>query len=417
MAMAQLTDLIGKAVWTIRRDELSRFHKRIPDEQFKQLLRLFECSIARVVAKMGPDEAAFRRKVTEARSKMPHIVDWLLSSIVENAHWLAKTDDRGRPKKIMKCGTVDALHREAEASMKKQRARQPAVVLDPADEQVFMELSDGWRIVRMVSKAALARESQAMGNCIGLGAYDHLLGSADIGLLSLRDRTNEPHVTIDIDLGRNVLVEVRGKANTFPKEEYAGIMRPFFRKHGWWERRSGRPDFFFVDPDGGIHAPEELAAGSVVREIANVGDDVLEKLPVTFMVAGDACFRERDLRGFISRGLRGVVVNGRADLSYTTIKCLPAVHGFRGDIDLFGSSLSEFGRGFRCHGTLKLGDNDNLKALPSGLSVGGDLVVRGGPLCEVPENLVVGGNLTLSGTQVRKVPKTARIGGSVSLVR
>ena len=58
---------------------------------------------------------------------------------------------------------------------------------------------------------------------------------------------------------------------------------------------------------------------------------------------------------------------------------------------------------------------DSFTALPEGLSVGGDLDLRGTPITALPEGLSVGGGLYLRGTQITALPEGLSVGGSLDL--
>ncbi|MCV9963657.1 PcfJ domain-containing protein [Pararhizobium sp. BT-229] len=405
-----------KLVARIRAEQMSRW-KGMPTSTLTRVHTLFDCSVRRVYLKTSADDETFRHVLARDADKVRHIMDWLVSAIMEDAHWLAKTDREGRPKKIMKCGTIDALAREADAWTKLQRNRKKVVALDPAEEEMFMDLGDGWRMVRMKTATALDRESGFMQHCVGDGAYDGMLRDPTMRLVSLRDHKNEPHVTVEMDLEKNRLIQVWGKANTIPKAEYAELMRPFFKRHGYWMKRMNGVDLFLFDPEGGMHVLDELKEGVVLRAIENVNEELLELLPARLTVEEGISLASVDLRPRLRRGISGIAVNGPADLKWANVDILPARHGFRGDIDLSGSNLRGMEDGFRCHGMLKLSANDNLRKLPYRMVVRGDLLIRDTPIAALPEDLSVGGDLTIRGTQIRKVPASVRVGGRVTFSR
>jgi hypothetical protein len=409
-------DFTEKLVARVQSEQMSRW-TGLPTPSMSRLHALFDCSVRRVYLKTSTDDDAFRQVLARDADKVRHIMDWLVSAIMEDAHWLAKTDQEGRPKKIMKCGTIDALAREADAWTKMQRNQRKIVALDPAEEEMFMDLGDGWRMVRMKSATALDRESGFMQHCVGDGAYDEMLRDPAMRLVSLRDHKNEPHVTVEMDLEKNRLIQVWGKANTIPKAEYAELMRPFFKRHGYWMRRMNGVDLFLFDPEGGMHVIDELKDGTVLRAIENVNEELLDLLPARLTVEEGISLASVDLRSRLRRGISGIAVNGPADLKWANVDILPARHGFRGDIDLSGSNLRGLEDGFRCHGMLKLSANDNLRKLPHRMVVRGNLLIRDTPIMALPEDLSVGGDLTIRGTEVRKIPSSVRVGGRVTFSR
>jgi hypothetical protein len=409
-------ELTKKIVARIRSVELSRYLE-VTVSQRMRIAQLFDCAVGRVYLKVSTDDEQFRKAAAKDADKVSHIVDWLVSSVLGDAPWLSKTDTIGRPKKIMKCGTIDALAREADAWSKQQANRRKVTPLDPHEEDLFMELRDGWRIVKMKTPSSLDRESGLMQHCVGDGAYDAMLRDHTAAILSLRDYRNQPHVTVQIDLAQNKLVQVWGKANTIPKAEYSELMRPFFLRHGYWRKRSQGIDLMLFDLDGGVHVVDQLAEGVTLRAIDNISEELLKILPPRITVKGDISFTSLDIRDHIRRGFGGMSVWGRADMSWANIGILPARHGFMGDIDLSGADVRGIEDGFRCHGTLKVAENARLRTLPHRMVVNGDLIIRETPLSALPEDLSVRGNLAIRGTEIRRVPKTVRVGGTVSFSR
>ncbi|MCZ7861758.1 PcfJ domain-containing protein [Agrobacterium salinitolerans] len=409
-------DFTDKLVERVRQEQMARW-SRFTAEEVRRLNALFDCSIRRVYLKTSTDDAAFQQVMARDADKVRHIMDWIVSAMTEDAHWLAKTDAEGRPRKIMKCGSIDALSREADAWRKLLANRRKVVALDPAEEELFMDLDGGWRLVRMKTPTALDRESDFMQHCVGDGAYDHTLANPSVRLLSLRDHKNEPHVTVEMDILKNTLAQVWGKANTIPKPEYTELMRPFFLKHGYWEKRENSMDPFLFDPQGGVHVVGELQDGVVLREIDNVCQPLLELLPFRLTVETGMSFASMDLRPRLRGGVSGISVKGPANLSWANVDILPARHGFLGDIDLSGSDVKGLEDGFRCFGMLKLSANIQLKRLPYRMVVHGDLLIRDTPITTLPEDLSVRGDLTIRGTQIRRIPPTVRVGGKVTFSR
>jgi hypothetical protein len=318
----------------------------------------------------------------------------------------------------MKCGTIDALAREADTwGKKRQSARQKVVALDPHEERLFMDFGAGWRLVQLKTTSALDRESDFMQHCVGDGAYDTMLNDPGMAVLSLRDHRNEPHVTVEINIETNKLIQVWGKANTIPKAEYAEVMRPFFLRHGYWQKRRTGINHLLFDPQGGAHHASDLREGVTLRAIENVNEELLEALPRKLLVEGGMSFSELDIRAHIRRGISGISIVGPADLSWTQLGVFPARHGFMDDIDLSGSDVNKIEDGFRCLGSLKLAENKKLTSLPYRMVVAGDLFIRDTPITALPEDLSVRGKLTIRGTEIRKIPKTVRIGGEVVFSR
>jgi hypothetical protein len=150
--------------------------------------------------------------------ELDHVVDWIAAAVANGAPWLSNVDDQGRPKKIMKFGSLDAMRAEADKHMKRQFSNERQK-MDKADEEDFVDEGGDFYIVQMKTPAALVNESNAMRHCAGHGAYNSRLSENGSLMLSLRDRDGWPHMTIEIVNGE--VVQARGKANSHPKEVHA----------------------------------------------------------------------------------------------------------------------------------------------------------------------------------------------------
>jgi hypothetical protein len=180
----------------------------------RRLRGLVEISIGRIALKECRRDIDWVGK--QSGTKINHIADWLASSVTNEAPWLSNVDERGRVKKLMKFGSLDAMHAEADKHMKRKLAAEAVAVA--GEEPVIADDGGDYRIVRLTTARSLDRESAEMRHCIGHGAYDRYLGHSDYLLLSLRDKSNRPHVTIQVSHGK--IVQFSGKANSDPKSEY-----------------------------------------------------------------------------------------------------------------------------------------------------------------------------------------------------
>lgn len=137
-----------------------------------------------------------------------HVVDWLTVAVENNAPWLTNTDAKNRPKKLMKCGSIEALAAEADkAMMKALQASGVRAPLPDTDERVIITLGE-LSLVRLLTPSALDVESTAMRHCIGLGSYDDLLSLPGLEYYSVRDTDNRPLATLEI--GDGVILQMSG---------------------------------------------------------------------------------------------------------------------------------------------------------------------------------------------------------------
>ncbi len=68
-------------------------------------------------------------------------------------------------------------------------------------------------------------EGDIMKNCVASYKQKVILGNCII--ISMRDMKNQPHVTIEVDVKTNTVVQIRGKANQVPNNEYMKIITEF----------------------------------------------------------------------------------------------------------------------------------------------------------------------------------------------
>jgi hypothetical protein len=180
-----------------------------------ELAHLVRISIGRIALKELRRDGNWHK--TLDTTAIFHVVDWLINAVKTDATWLSNVDAHGRPKKLMKFGSLEAMHAEAEKWMK--RELEAAALAVAAEEETFVDDGGDFRLVRLTTTRGLDYESQAMRHCIGHGAYDELLEVEGNLFLSLRDRRNSPHITIHVR--DNTIIQFSGKANSVPKPEYS----------------------------------------------------------------------------------------------------------------------------------------------------------------------------------------------------
>jgi hypothetical protein len=128
--------------------------------------------------------------------------------------WLAGLDERDPrlSRKLRRVTFDDALtmsqrwHGQLRKAAKRKEGR--AIPRDPVGGPIVLEepaLGPGWRWAWLRSPEARKAEGEAMGHCVGGGAYESLDSSEAI--LSLRDENGEPRATLHLD-GMTVLQAV-----------------------------------------------------------------------------------------------------------------------------------------------------------------------------------------------------------------
>ena len=209
-----------------------------------------------------------------------HIVDWLRSALLNDEPWLKNVDDRGRPKKLMKFGSVEAIAREADKAMLKAAQKLRGVTLVEGDEELVEMLDDGYYVVRLLTPAALDRESAEMQHCIGNGGYDERLNDGKHTYLSLRDAQGKPHVTLEI-VGYEI-VQYQGKQNQHPHKKYSFRLKHFLQRRKLKYDESPIVFGYVIDRKGKVYDINGFRDGDVFHGILNLSGCDVDRLPNNF---------------------------------------------------------------------------------------------------------------------------------------
>ena len=98
----------------------------------------------------------------------------------------------------------------------------------PIEKDRVIFLSDDGSFLYLLKEEDLLYEGKLMSNCVKGSNYKNQIKKMNSFLVSLRDKNNRPHITIEIEniseKGSNKITssvkQQYGKANTFPKQEY-----------------------------------------------------------------------------------------------------------------------------------------------------------------------------------------------------
>lgn len=353
----------------------------------RRLIELLAVSVGRVLLNDAMRERAWQSQVND--EKLRHIADWLKAAVVNNNSWLDNVDDRGRPKKLMKFGSIEQIVREADKAMLKA-SRLSAVRLVEGDEEYFWELGEGFHIVRLLTPAALDRESAEMQHCIGNGRYDQNLERGDYTYLSLRDGAGKAHATIEIYDG--MIVQIQGKQNRPAIKTYLGRLAPFVRAMSYSVAVPESHLGHVIDINGQWHDIHSLPEGLRVAGSLDLSNTNISALP------------------------KGLVVDGSILLSNTKIAALPEDLKIGKDVDLSGTGVTVLPEGFNViNGFLSL-FNSGITALPEGLVVNKSLDLGRTSITSLPERLSVSRDLHLSFTNLRELPKDLKVGGAIYII-
>ena len=333
-------------------------------------------------------QSAVRETLTQEaeRQNVHHIIDWLVASVRSNEAWLKNVDDLGRPKKLLKFSTLQDIVKEADKAMMKANQKLLGVRLAEGDESLEMELEEGCYIVRLLTPAALDRESGFMQHCIGNGSYDKRLEDDNYRYWSLRDRFGKPHATIearrDKETSNLKAFQISGKQNKFPIEKYALMLGPFFAEHEVdISRYENSYNLKILGKDGTFHDKRNLPSG--------------------FVTVGDLN---------IEAGANYTVDGGKKD----TVTLPKGLH-VRGTLTISNADLQNQPINVRIDGSLKISRSDNVH-IANAIHVGKDLSIAQANSVYIEDEVVIGGDLMLAGiTGMEALPNTMKIGGKLSL--
>jgi hypothetical protein len=319
---------------------------------------------------------------TEAHRNVRHVADWLKVAVAEKAPWLARVDDLGRPKKLMKLNSLEAIVAEADKQMRRKQSGLAKAAAVAGDEEMHFDLGDGWSLVKLLSEAALDRESRAMQHCIGHGAYDDYLETDDALLLSLRDPFGNPHATTEVVGGR--LVQCQGKQNKAPVEKYVSRVLPYLSERKIQSDTGG----FVTDVHDVVHTMGNLPEVLEVNGSLHLwnGSETSLRLPREIRCHGG------DLR-----------ISGNAFSNVPEyISCI--------DLRVTGVSIPSLPPSLKVSGGIDL-NASRIAVLPDNLWVRGGLQLTGTPIMSLPRGLRVDGFLSVSHTNIKQFPDDIRTGG------
>jgi hypothetical protein len=355
-------------------------------------LRWFlELSVGRVLAKHIADGMNIE---ADHKATIAHICDWLKASLINEEHWTTKLDGEGRPKKLMKFGfmkfgSLEQIAKEANKAMLKAAMKLATVKIVEGDEELYETLNDGFHLVRLLTPAALDRESAEMQHCIGNGAYDHDLEDPDVKFLSLRDGFGKAHATIEME--DQTILQVQGKQNKRLSKNYVKYIAEFVIRQDLYLDPLECQIEHVRDIKGNWHNIHNLPDNLITARKINLRNTNVSKLPSNMEVGGDL------------------------DIVDTEIEALPDGLHVVGDISAENSKIKHMGEGVRVRGSLYL-NNSNLDALPNDLKVDGNLSIRRTNVECLPAGLEVGYSIHISQTNITSLPDGMVVKGNLELI-
>ena len=203
------------------------------------------------------------------QEEINHIFDWYVNHVEENPRFniFSMTLDQAmQASNQWHEELANQTTTETFTKIKKENGK----IVDPNVAMVFdsellenIGLSDkyeNWMIVKLANKSDFQLESKIMGNCLGQEIWFYKYENGIIEVYSLRDESNQPHASINIELPDTV-EQIQGKGNKKPKEDYLKLIQQWIYKNNYYSKqKSFQEDFYFRRGGSEAGALESLEA-------------------------------------------------------------------------------------------------------------------------------------------------------------
>ena len=164
------------------------------------------------------EEVGYFSPVTPFHDRVRGMMDWLMAQQANGARL-----NLDRMSFAQALEHAERWHRE----MAERNALAATPSEDASGIQEMLKFADGFRWVRLTTAQALKREGNLMQHCVGQGGYTAQVKSGRTKIYSLRDPSNKPHCTIEVDQGE--IQQCKGKQNEPPVEKYVPYVKSFLQ--------------------------------------------------------------------------------------------------------------------------------------------------------------------------------------------
>lgn len=238
-----------------------------------------------------------------------------------------------------------------------------------------------------------------MQHCSGDEQQGYISGIKDkeLELWSLRDSNNEPHCTVEYEVGEKEIKQIKGKNNKGIIPKYVPYVREFLELQQKEKKISK------------FNKHDLTQSGILVQK--GIWYNVY-RLPENFTVLGD--LRLFDMNKYVTYLPKGLYIRGSAYFNGIKITELPEDFKVQRDINLSNSEIKELPDNFKVNGYLDLKKSKIIK-LPENLNVRGDLDISDTELVELPKGLNIMRSLFMEKTNIKEIPKGIKIGGDLNL--
>jgi hypothetical protein len=173
--------------------------------------------------------------------KVSYIAYWLDGALKEREKgdkadisclWLDDVDEKNRPKKLRKLGSLEQACHEAEKAIRIDAMKghkiyeADRIIKNDRSVEIVKRFADNkYFMVRLRNMNALMTEGERMGHCGDFQNYEIVSGKSVY--YSLRNCYNEPHATLKFVPESNTLKECKGKQDHPPIEKYFPYIKEF----------------------------------------------------------------------------------------------------------------------------------------------------------------------------------------------
>ena len=184
--------------------------------------------------------------VFEIEREINHIFDWYVIHIDQNPRFnifsmsldnALQASDRWHEELANQTST------RTFSKIKKENGQ----IVDPNVVKVFdrdtlekiglPEKYQGWMIVKLTEENDFEIEADIMGHCLATNNYFYQYEKGYIEIYSLRDESNQPHVTIEIVLPDKVK-QIQGKGEKRPKDDYLKLVQQWIYQGKYYSNDS-----------------------------------------------------------------------------------------------------------------------------------------------------------------------------------
>lgn len=121
------------------------------------------------------------------------------------------------------------------------------------EDRVIFRFSDKEHFLYLLKASDLAQEGAIMGHCVGGNNYKSKIKNKQSIILSIRDKNNMPHVTIEVDVKSRSTIQKYGKGNQPPVDKYLRMYSEYALFATDFKDINNKEVLKFLNLDFGLH--------------------------------------------------------------------------------------------------------------------------------------------------------------------